>query len=93
MSSVSVSRYVTQAHSSRRIDWIIPPIAFRTNYGDLLKNFTASGKLPVFRTESEDRMVKSALNFAAGFFGIPYEGQYNQEITIESPGFNNTFAP
>jgi hypothetical protein len=38
-------------------------------------------------------MVKSALNFAAGFFGIPYEGQFNLELTVESPGFNNTFAP
>lgn len=38
-------------------------------------------------------MLKSALNFAAGFFGIPYEEQYHQLITIEAPGFNNTLSP
>ena len=32
----------------------------------LLNNFTEAGTLPVFRTESEDRMVKTANNFAAG---------------------------
>jgi hypothetical protein len=42
--------------------------------------------LPVFRTESQDRMLKSAQNFAAGFFGIPYEGQYQQLVTIEDDG-------
>lgn len=40
-------------------------VSFRTKYGSLLKD----GQRPVFRTESQDRMVKSALNFAAGFFG------------------------
>lgn len=40
-------------------------VSFRTKYGALLK----AGQKPVFRTESQDRMVKSALNFAAGFFG------------------------
>lgn len=39
--------------------------SFRAKYGGLLKE----GQRPVFRTESQDRMVKSALNFAAGFFG------------------------
>jgi hypothetical protein len=28
-------------------------------------------------------MLASALNFAAGFWGIPYENQYLQSITIE----------
>ncbi|GAA5985595.1 hypothetical protein JCM10908_007034 [Rhodotorula pacifica] len=64
-------------------------VSFRTKYGALLKE----GQRPVFRTESEDRMVKSALNFAAGFFGIPFEEQYHQLITIEAPRFNNTLAP
>jgi hypothetical protein len=40
-----------------------------------------------------DRMVKSALNWAAGFFGIPYEDQFELELIIETPGSNNTFAP
>lgn len=31
-------------------------------------------------------MLASALNFAIGFFGYPFEGQYQQSITIESRG-------
>jgi hypothetical protein len=39
-------------------------------------------------------MVHSALNFAAGFFGVPmYTTDYHQVIVIENPGFNNTGAP
>jgi hypothetical protein len=51
-------------------------VAYRQMYGHLLNNFTASGKLPVFRTESQDRMVKTAENFAAGFFGVPVSRAY-----------------
>ena len=47
----------------------------------------------MFRTETQDRMHKSALNFAAGFFGIPFEEQYHQLLTIEEIGFNNTLSP
>jgi len=43
-------------------------VSFRVKYGHLLNN-EASKKLPVFRTESQDRMFNSAKNFAAGFFG------------------------
>lgn len=35
---------------------------------------------------ARDRMLYSALNFAIGFFGYPFEGQYQQSITIEAPG-------
>lgn len=66
-------------------------ISIRLKYGFLLENFKDS--LPVFRTESQDRMLTSALNFASGFFGIPYEDKYLQSITIEDPGFNNTLSP
>ncbi|KAI0273831.1 phosphoglycerate mutase-like protein [Gloeopeniophorella convolvens] len=66
-------------------------ISIRLKYGFLLKNFTDA--LPVFRTESQDRMLASALNFAAGFWGIPHEDKYLQSITIEDGGFNNTLAP
>ena len=31
-------------------------------------------------------MLASALNFAIGFFGYPFEGQYQQSITIEAKG-------
>ena len=31
-------------------------------------------------------MRASALNFAIGFFGYPFDGQYEQSITIEAVG-------
>ncbi|KAJ7596916.1 histidine phosphatase superfamily [Mycena floridula] len=65
-------------------------VGFRVRYGELLKKFT---RLPVFRTTSEARMVDSALNFAAGFFGVQYATEYSQLIEIESIGFNTTLAP
>ncbi|OQU95262.1 hypothetical protein CLAIMM_01495 [Cladophialophora immunda] len=69
-------------------------VAYRQLYGELLNNFTAQGALPVFRTESQDRMVKTAENFAAGFFGVPeYMDQVNIEILVETPGVNNSGAP
>ncbi|CZT45068.1 uncharacterized protein RSE6_05346 [Rhynchosporium secalis] len=69
-------------------------VAYRQLYGVLLKNFTETGTLPVFRTQSQDRMVKSAENFAAGFFGVPeYQDQVNIEILVETPGVNNSGAP
>ncbi|KIJ59176.1 hypothetical protein HYDPIDRAFT_101150, partial [Hydnomerulius pinastri MD-312] len=68
-------------------------VSMRMRYGFLLKNFTESNILPVFRTESQNRMLASAQNFALGFFGYPFEDQYQQVITIESKGFNNTLAP
>ncbi|KAF9480866.1 phosphoglycerate mutase-like protein [Pholiota conissans] len=68
-------------------------ISTRMKYGFLLQNFTEQNTLPVFRTESQDRMLASAMNFAIGFFGYPFEGQYQQSITIEAEGFNNTLAP
>lgn len=43
-------------------------VAYRELYGDLLNNFTAAGTIPVFRTQSQDRMVKTAQNFAAGMY-------------------------
>ncbi|KAF9026466.1 phosphoglycerate mutase-like protein [Hymenopellis radicata] len=68
-------------------------ISMRLKYGFLLKNFTEASRLPVFRTESQDRMLNSAMNFAIGFFGYPFQDQYQQSITIEESGYNNTLAP
>jgi hypothetical protein len=69
-------------------------VAYRQLYGNLLNNFTSQGTLPVFRTESQDRMVKTAENFAAGFFGVPeYQNEVNIEILVEKPGVNNSGAP
>lgn len=69
-------------------------VEHRQLYGKLLNNFTEAGAIPVFRTESQDRMVKSANNFAAGFFGVPeYLDQVNIEILVETEGLNNSGAP
>ncbi|GAB1736415.1 hypothetical protein NU219Hw_g7565t1 [Hortaea werneckii] len=69
-------------------------VEYRQLYGELLNNFTAQGSLPVFRTESQDRMVKTAENFAAGFFGVPeYLDQVNIEILVENTTINNSGAP
>ena len=39
-------------------------------------------------------MVKTALNFGAGFFGVPeYLEEMNLEIVVEADGVNNTGAP
>jgi hypothetical protein len=69
-------------------------VAHRQLYGHLLNNFTEAGTLPVFRTQSQDRMVKSATNFMAGFFGVPeYLEEASLEILVETPGLNNSGAP
>jgi hypothetical protein len=69
-------------------------VEYRQLYGHLLNNFTQAGKIPVFRTESQDRMVHTAENFAAGFFGVPeYLSQVNIEILVETLGVNNSGAP
>ncbi|KAG1782255.1 histidine phosphatase superfamily [Suillus placidus] len=68
-------------------------VSMRMRYGFLLKNFSETNTLPVFRTESQTRMLNSAQNFALGFFGYPLEGQYQQQIMIEAKDFNNTLAP
>ncbi|KLT42693.1 phosphoglycerate mutase-like protein [Cutaneotrichosporon oleaginosum] len=66
-------------------------VAARIKYGFLLDRM--KDRLPVFRTESQDRMLRSAQNFAAGFFGIPAEEQYNLEVMVEWPGYNCSLAP
>jgi hypothetical protein len=59
-------------------------VEFRQLYGHLLNNFTEQGALPVFRTESQDRMVKTAQNFAAGFFGVPEKNSRTTNTTTIS---------
>lgn len=69
-------------------------VTYRELYGHLLNNFTETGTLPVFRTQSQDRMVKTAENFAAGFFGVPeYLDEVNIEILVENATVNNSGAP
>jgi len=65
--------------------------AFRVKYGELLNGFEG---LPVFRTTSEKRMVQSARNWAAGFFGLEeFADSYYESIIIEESNYNNTLAP
>ncbi|KAJ6603264.1 phosphoglycerate mutase-like protein [Mycena vulgaris] len=68
-------------------------MGFRVKYGELLKE---AKDLPVFRTTSEARMVDSALNFAAGFFGVQsYKDDYHQLIELDQGELviNSTLAP
>ncbi|KAJ7141402.1 phosphoglycerate mutase-like protein [Mycena epipterygia] len=67
-------------------------MGFRVKYGELLKG---AADLPVFRTTSEARMVDSALNFAAGFFGVQsYQDDYHQLIEVDGDIIvNSTLAP
>ncbi|CAE6426393.1 unnamed protein product [Rhizoctonia solani] len=68
-------------------------VSMRMRYGHLLNNFTESNTIPVFRTESQNRMLESSINFALGFFGNPIQGQYQQVIMSEHHGLNNTISP
>jgi Histidine phosphatase superfamily (branch 2) len=73
-------------------------VSMRLKYGFLLESFTdpkspSSPRLPIIRTESQDRMLASATNFALGFFGWPLDGKVLMEVTIEKKGVNNTLAP
>ncbi|KAJ9121586.1 hypothetical protein QFC22_002205 [Naganishia vaughanmartiniae] len=51
-------------------------VSARVKYGFLLDRFT--DRLPVFRTESQDRMLKSAQNFASGRFKNPEAVKYRR---------------
>ena len=73
-------------------------VSMRLKYGFLLEPFTdpeshIAPRLPIVRTESQDRMLASATNFALGFFGWPLDGKVLMEVTVEEKGVNNTLAP
>jgi hypothetical protein len=38
-------------------------------------------------------MLASALNFAIGFFGYPFQGKYQESITIEATGVRASLRP
>ncbi|KAL1896220.1 hypothetical protein Cpir12675_002928 [Ceratocystis pirilliformis] len=46
----------------------------------------------IARTTTQDRMLKSAENFMAGFFGLDWAVNVTLELIIEKPGFNNSLA-
>ncbi|GAA95873.1 uncharacterized protein L969DRAFT_521560 [Mixia osmundae IAM 14324] len=70
-------------------------VEFRLQYGSLLNNYSHWNTLPVLRTESQNRMHESTLNFAAGFFGLPLrpDVDYHESIMIENKGFNASLSP
>ncbi|KAI9838306.1 MAG: hypothetical protein M1819_005574 [Sarea resinae] len=57
-------------------------------YGHL---YNTSSKI-IARTTTEDRMLHSAENFMAGFFGLGWTDNATLEVIIEADGFNNSLA-
>ncbi|KAK7425640.1 hypothetical protein QQZ08_007856 [Neonectria magnoliae] len=57
-------------------------------YGSL---YNPNTKL-IVRTTTQDRMLKSAENWMAGFFGLEWTNNATIEVIIESGGFNNSLA-
>ncbi|QRV84599.1 histidine phosphatase family containing protein [Ceratobasidium sp. AG-Ba] len=68
-------------------------VSWRMRYGFLLNNFTEANRLPIFRTESMNRMLESTANLAFGFFGHPVEGQYETVVMVQNSKLNNTISP
>ncbi|KAL3457134.1 phosphoglycerate mutase-like protein [Aspergillus heterothallicus] len=56
------------------------------NYGHL---YNSSSKL-VVRTTTQNRMLESAKNFLAGFFGLDWTEKANLLAMVESTGYNNS---
>ncbi|KAK4181039.1 putative 3-phytase A precursor [Triangularia setosa] len=46
----------------------------------------------IVRTTTQDRMLKSAENFVAGFFGLEWTRNATIEVIIEGAGYNNSLA-
>ncbi|PHH63007.1 hypothetical protein CDD82_1945 [Ophiocordyceps australis] len=46
----------------------------------------------IVRTTTQDRMLKSAENWLAGFFGLEWTNNATIEVIIEQSGFNNSLA-
>ncbi|PFH55787.1 hypothetical protein XA68_17619 [Ophiocordyceps unilateralis] len=46
----------------------------------------------IARTTTQDRMLKSAENWLAGFFGLEWTNNATIEVIIEQDGFNNSLA-
>ena len=67
------------------------PRGHATEYAFLLESFTdpkspTSQRLPIIRTESSDRMLASATNFALGLFGWTLDGKALMEVAVEEKG-------
>ncbi|KAI9053775.1 hypothetical protein LZ554_002724 [Drepanopeziza brunnea f. sp. 'monogermtubi'] len=55
------------------------------------KMYNPNSKI-IVRTTTQDRMLKSAEYFMAGFFGLEWTNNATIEVIIEAPGFNNSLA-
>ena len=62
------------------------------NYGTLLQKYSKNHKLE-FRTTTQERMYKSAINFLLGFLGDDWESKANLLQIHEKGGYNNTLHP
>lgn len=58
------------------------------NYAQL---YNPNSKI-IARTTTQDRMLKSAEYFLAGFFGLEWTNNATIEVIIEAEGFNNSLA-
>lgn len=84
---------------SRRIPTILvlTPVLelHRNKYPPCIQDGVAVRWLPpnsvrkILITARRNRMWSSAMHFAIGFFGYPFEGQYEQSITIEHKGVSS----
>lgn len=63
-------------------------VLFYYNYAQL---YNTSTKI-IARTTTQDRMLKSAEYFMAGFFGLEWTNNATLETIIEGQGFNNSLA-
>lgn len=54
--------------------------------------YNTSAPKIVARTTSQDRILKSAEYWLAGFFGFEWTNYANLEVIIENAGFNNSLA-
>lgn len=58
-------------------------------YGSLYPN---NGTKIIARSTTEDRMVKSAEYFLAGFFGLQWQNNATLELIIDETGYNNSLS-
>ena len=63
-------------------------VLFYYQYGQL---YNTSTKI-IARTTSQDRMLKSAEYFMAGFFGLEWTNNATLEVTLEQKGYNDSLA-
>ncbi|KAL8681577.1 MAG: hypothetical protein Q9186_002317 [Xanthomendoza sp. 1 TL-2023] len=84
----STSKYPSGDHVTDSIRLFDSGVLHYYNYGHL---YNTSTKI-IARTTTQDRMLKSAEYFMAGFFGLEWTNNATLELIIEEEGFNNSLA-